>query len=169
MKIQVKKAKRHENRSFINFQVAYQLDLLHSKGIFNLIRSEFYVLWWQNFNFRNLNTLCKFDFSSSFQRLYKHISAVPSILHFAAPGRITYDDAISNLDVYNEVSVGTSFGPSYVLLFQSTTFFFKFCVHTFCDVEKVVFIITFRSLSYIPFVILHKDKKIQSLKRKLFH
>eukprot|EP00111_Clytia_hemisphaerica_P022399 TCONS_00065842-protein len=46
-------------------------------------------------------------------KLYKHISAVPSILHFAAPGRITHDDAISNLDVYNEVSVGTSFGPSW--------------------------------------------------------
>ena len=46
-------------------------------------------------------------------RLYKAKSAVKSITHYAAPGRITHDEAVKHLESEGQpAKIGQAFGPT---------------------------------------------------------
>ena len=47
-----------------------------------------------------------------FSRLYPEKSKVKNLIHYAAPDRITFEEAVKGS--FSEVSVGQEFGPTYV-------------------------------------------------------
>ena len=94
----------------ILWKIVISMFAAHVAQLFLLLVTEPFC-WSKNAKTSTMFLTCFADTACScFLRLYLKKLAVTSITHYAAPGRITYNEAISGKFV--ETQVGHSFGPT---------------------------------------------------------